>query len=211
LDARLGLGRSALYRWLDELRADGLVRTDDDYALTPAGAEALSIGTVKRSVSERRRFTFLLGPDGSAHFLPWKGPIGTFVPALASAADVRWLAECMARPAAWKRRVQFPEDVADIEAGSNASGAAAWKRLAIAHGERATVVLMLTSDMPPHLIGFAVEHGDPDPAAPSLRLKTGWDEIFPELAAQAIADRTDVGGRALFGGGRLRRVERRAQ
>jgi hypothetical protein len=207
LNARLGLGRAALFRWLDQLRALGVVRTNDPYALTSTGADALSVGMVARPAAERRRFTFLINPDGSAHFLPWKGPTGDFVPALAAAADVRWLAECIARPASWKRRAQFPEDVADMEASANEPGAAAWRRLAIAHGEQSKIAIVLTTDTPPHLVAFTVQQGDPDPGAPALRLDAGWEEIFPELDSEPVGTQMDVGDWVLRGGGRLRRAE----
>src|SRR5207302_4240905 len=108
LDARLGLGLAPLHRWLDELRAAGLVRANDHYALTPTGAAALESGTAQWPVTERRRFTFVLNQDSSPHFLPWSGGPSPVVSALTATADVRWLTDCIQRPATWKRRVGFP-------------------------------------------------------------------------------------------------------
>jgi hypothetical protein len=205
LDARLGLGRTPLFRWLDDLRAAGLVRLNDHYALTPAGAAALADGAAPRPTTERRRFTFVLGPDAVGHYLPWTAPPGSPVPA--ATADVRWLIECVDRPAAWKRRVGFPEDVAGVEAPTGAAGLAGWRRLTVAAGERPAVVLALADDPPQRLFGFAAHAGDPDPATPALRLDGGWEEAFPELDAEPAGPRTEVGdGWALIGDGRLRRA-----
>jgi hypothetical protein len=205
LDCRLGLGRAPLYRWLDTLCTAGLVRLTDRYALTPAGAAALAAGTAPWPTSERRHFTFLVGPGGAAHFLPWTGVTTRPLPGIA--ADVRWLGECAVRPAAWKRRMGFPEDVAGVDLAADVAGAAAWRRLAVATGERPAVVVVLTADTPPRLFAFTA--GDVDPARPAVRLDAGWDEPFPDLAGEPTGPRADLGdGWALVGDGRLRRAVR---
>jgi hypothetical protein len=202
LDARLALGRGPLFHWLSELLAVGLIRFNDHYALTPAGTTALADGVEPRLITERRRFTFVLGADGGAHFVPWMAAAKAPIPA--PAADTRWLTECVVRPAAWKRRIGFPEDVAGIEKPSDGSGMAAWRRLAVATGEQPAVALVLTGDRPGRLLGFV---GDSDLSVPLLHFDGGWEEAFPELLTDPTTPRTEIGdGWALLGDGRLRRA-----
>jgi hypothetical protein len=209
LDARLGLGPAALHRWLDELRSAGLVRTNDHYALTPAGAAALESGTALWPVAERRRFTFVLNHDGSPHFVPWSGGPRQNVPALTATADMRWLMDCITRPPAWKRRAGFPETVAALDGKNETPGSAAWRRLTVARGEQPLVAIVLTADVPTHLVGFTAKRGDLDATSPALRLDAGWEEPFPELNADPAPLRTEIGGSwALIGDGRLRRADK---
>jgi hypothetical protein len=203
LDARLGLGRPVLHRWLGELTGAGLIRSNDHYALTAAGTAALAGGTAARSVGERRRFTFVVNPDGTHHFLPWTAPPGPACPA--PAADVGWLTECFNRPVAWKRRTGFSDDVIAVDRPAAAVGAAAWKRLTVVRGERPAVALALTADSSAHLVAFAAGS-----AEPALRIDGGWEDAFPELTASPAAVRTEIdGGWVLMGDGRLRRASRR--
>jgi hypothetical protein len=187
LDARLGLGRAPLARWLGDLEAAGLVRAaDGGFALTAAGGTALASGAVARPAWERRRFTFADVPGAAPHFLPWAAEPGSGGrPENGSPADVRWLAEGVARPAAWKERFGFPADVAGVEPPDPAgAGRAAWRRVAVAHAERVPVALALAAPDggPERLFGFVVHGGDVAPDAPALRLDAGWEEPFPELA-----------------------------
>lgn len=203
LDLRLALGRAPLYRWLDTLCTAGLVRLTDHYSLTPTGSAALAAGVTPWPTTERRQFTFVLGPDGSAHFLPWTGVMTR--PSSAAMADVRWVAECVTRPTAWKRRFGFPEEVAGVDPAAKATGAAAWRRLAVATGERPTVAVVVTADTPSRLFAFTA--GAIDPSRPALRLDAGWEEPFPELTAEPAGPRTDAGdGWAVVGDGRLRKA-----
>lgn len=199
LDARLGLGRGPLFRWLGELCAAGLIRLDDRYAVTAAGSAALADGTAPRPATERRRFTFVVGGDGIPRFLGWTAPPAAPLPA--PQADARWVAECVARPAVWKRQVGFPEDVLGADLPTDAPPAAAWRRLTVASGERPAVAVALTGDG-----GLSVHGAD---ASPTARIDAGWEEIFPEVVSRPTEPRADVGrGWMLLGAGRLRRAER---
>jgi hypothetical protein len=184
LDARLGLGRAPLFQWLRDLEAAGLARADAaGYALTAAGRQALAAGVAARPARERRRFTFANVPGAAPHFLPWAAAPGPAGPG--SVAEVRWLAECVARPAAWKARYGYPADVVGVELPDGAgTGAEAWRRVVVAHAERVPVALALVAPGggPERLLGFAARGGNLTPDAPALRLDAGWDEPFPELA-----------------------------
>jgi hypothetical protein len=208
LDDRLALGRSALHRWFEELCGAGLVRTGERYALTQAGLEALDAGINQQTIIERRRFTYVIERDGSAHYLPWLAPVGEAAPAIAAVADIGWLTACVARPTAWKQRMRFPEDVAGIEEQTSIPGAAAWKRLAVAYGEQPVVALVVTSESPSQLFGFTTRGEGPDLHAPAMRLDSSWEDAFPELAGELREARMVVGDWSLVGEGRLRRVER---
>jgi hypothetical protein len=211
IDARLALGPAPLRRWLAELHTAGLLKANDHYALTPAGIAALESGIASWPIAERRRFTFVINPDRSPHFVPWLGGPGALVPALTATADMRWLADCIQRPATWKRRVGFPEAVAASDDGTHAPGQAAWRGLTVARGEQPLVALVLTADAPTHLIGFTPKRGDLDVTTPVLRLDTGWEEAFPDLAADPGTVRTDIGaGWQLIGEGRLQLVLRQS-
>jgi hypothetical protein len=203
LEAKLRLG-PALGRWLGELCAAGLVRRDGDrFVLTPHGGQALAAGAGTRLASERRRFSFVLpGP----HYVPWLVPPGPHDPAL-DVADARWVADSVARPAEWKRRVGFPEDVEAVELpAADLRPAAAWGRVAVARSERVPVVLAVTESGA--VAGFVPDAGGRLTVdAPAVRLAERWDEPFPELAAGASEPVEDVGdGWRLVGAGRLRRA-----
>lgn len=204
LDARLGFG-PILGRWLDELRVTDLVRFDGDrIVVTLRGEGALTVGSYPHPTSERRRFTFVVpGP----HYLPWLAPPGRH-DASVGVAEIRWLAECLSRPAEWKRRVGFPEEVEAIESPTaDQPPAAAWRRVTVAHSERVPVVLAVTG-------AGMLQAFVPDAAgmlradAPALRMTEGWREPFPELAAaDDLSAGKDVGeGWRLIGNGKLRRA-----
>ncbi len=189
LDARLGLGRGPLFQWLRDLERAGLVQGDSGhYALTAAGTPALASGEAPRLTAERRRFTFATVPGGEPHFLPWRPPPGPAGPP--TALTLSHLTTCIDRPAEWKRRYGFPEDIVAVERPDpSLPPAEAWRRIAVARTERVPVVLAVTAgDGPERLLGFTAGAGDLDPGAPALVLESGWSEPFPELAREPSAD-----------------------
>jgi hypothetical protein len=207
LDDRLHCGANLLARWLYDLLTADLVRADaDTYAVTPRGGVALAGGDYPHPEPQRRRFTFVTGPAGVPHYVPWAAAPGRHDPALPP-AEVRWLAECVARPADWKRRFGFPEDVEAVAAPApGLPPAEAWRRVAVASSERVAVALVLTEAG--RLLGFAPAAGGAlTPAAPALRFDDGGAEVFPELAGEPAGPVAEVGeGWRLVGAGRLRRA-----
>jgi hypothetical protein len=207
LEARLGVG-PMLGRWLDELRDAELVRYDGDRILvTPRGDLALTNGSYLHATSERRRFTFVVpGP----HYIPWMMPPGRH-DASVGVAEVGWVAECVARPAEWKRQAGFAEDVeAVVPPATDLPPAAAWRRVTVTTSERVPVVIALTRSetlfaFVPNTAGGL--HAD----APALRMADGWREPFPELTAADVHSAGEDAGEGwrLVGSGRLRRAEPR--
>jgi hypothetical protein len=147
------------------------------FALTPAGEQALAAA---RPARERRRFTFVGVPGGEPHFLPWTAAAGP--PAPGGAADARWLAACVERPATWKEQFGFPTDVIGVELPVDGAGPEAWRRVVVAHAERVPVALAVVE--PGRLVGFVVRGDDLDPNAPAVSLDAGWEGPFPELARE---------------------------
>jgi hypothetical protein len=203
LDARLGVGPT-LGRLLGELNAADLVQFDGTrIVVTPRGERALTAGTYPHPTCERRRFTFLIpGP----HYLPWLAAPGPHDASMAL-AEIEWLVECVSRPAEWKRRAGFPEDVETIEPpAADLPPTAAWRRVAVVRSERVAVVLAMPGAGALH--AFVPDsagglHAD----APALRMADGWGEPFLELAAHNQSAGEDVGdGWRLIGSGRLRRA-----
>jgi hypothetical protein len=156
-------------------------------------------------VRERRRFTFADVPGGPAHFQPWRPPPGP--PGPAGAPDPRPLAECVARPAEWKRTYGFPADVAAVESPApSLPPAEEWRRVVVVRGERVPVALAVVAPAggPERLVGF-VAGDDLAVDTPALELDAGWTVPFPELA-QGPAPDEPAGEWRLVGEGRLRRA-----
>jgi hypothetical protein len=208
LDTRLGLGPAPLFQWLRDLDAAGLVRRAEAiYTLTAAGTEAIATGTYARPDRERRRFTFVDVPGGAPHFLLWRprpGPAGP-----ASGVDVRLLAECVDRPADWKRTYGFPTDVTGVEiADPTLPAAEAWRRVVVVRTERVPVALAVVgpADGPERLVGFVVVNDALAATEPAVELDAGWQAPFPELAADPAPGPEASDGWRLVGEGRLRRA-----
>jgi hypothetical protein len=215
LDARVGLGRAPLFRWLRDLTDVGLLQVADNlYALTAAGSAALAAGTYVPSTRERRRFTFADVPGGAPHFLPWRAPTGRSTDSpLANAADVGLVAACAAQPADWKRSYGFPDDVIGVESADPTLPAAeAWPRVVVARSERVQVALAIVApdDGPERLLGYATAGDTLAVGDPALELAAGWATPFPELTRAPDADEPHgldaPGGWRLVGEGRLRRA-----
>jgi hypothetical protein len=190
VDAQLHLGPEVLHQVLGQLRGEGLTHNEANthWDLTPLGKSAVDTGTFPRTRQERRVFHFLDAPGPSLRFLalnarltaPWSAAEGwQFDPAVLEA--------CLGRPAEWKRRFGFPEEVTRV---LGAGGTAVdWRQVVLDRPEHLLAVFVLVSAGPgqaegERLLGFPVrqEGWVLQTAEPALRLDAGWDEVFPEVA-----------------------------
>jgi hypothetical protein len=204
VDAQLHLGPEVLHQVLGQLRGEGLTRNEANthWDLTPLGRSAVDTGTFPRVRHERRVFHFLAaGP--SLHFVPlnarltapWKAAEGwQFDPAVLEA--------CLGKPAEWKRRFGFPEEVSQLlgmggprPAADGVPAVVDWRRVVLDRPEHLLAVFVLVSAeqgqaaserllaLPVRQEGWVLQT-----AEPALRLDTGWQEVFPEAAAGPPAE-----------------------
>ena len=151
LDARLGLGRGPLYRWLSDLCVAGLVTANDHYALTLAGETALADGTEPRPITERRRFASCLESTGRRG---WCIVHGASTAAHGAGRRRALVGELHGPPIGMETPRRFPgrrERDRDVAA---TTGWAAWQRLALATGERPVIAIAVTDEQPGRVTGF---------------------------------------------------------
>jgi hypothetical protein len=180
------LDRQVLGRLIQELARAGLVEQQGEcWRLTGTGRDALDRGAYPRHEEERRTFTFRdAGPDRPPRWLHLLQPAGRPAePPPGWRFDVGVLEDCVRRPAEWKVRHGFPEDVGAVVRPDAA--APDWRSVVLDHAELLTTAIVLsTASGAPRLVGFAVR---PDGWAmgrePAVEAGDGWEDEFPELAA----------------------------
>jgi hypothetical protein len=104
--------------------------------------------------------------------------------------DVSVLAECLARPAAWKREHGFPEDVRGLAAPAEGESVrSAWARVLVDRPEQLMGLAVQPADEE-NVVGFAVpSSGGPLRVdEPAFRLSSGWRDEWPELTAEPTTD-----------------------
>jgi hypothetical protein len=192
--ATLHMGHDLLCRLLDELETAGLIeRRGAGPAVTETGRTAAAKGAYLTRSHERRSFYFV---DNAclarpAYFIHLNRPPGGPAPVVADwRFDASLLAECARRPPEWKARHQFPTDILEVFVPGAEQGGKppAWRRVPIDHAEQALLVLALApaDGDGVALHGFTVrtENWSLFREAPLLTVAQGWEEVFPELAAE---------------------------
>lgn len=201
LAASLHLDAPIVFRLLGELQTEELVRAAlGAWHLTESGSAALERGEHPQSEEQRRRFHFIepwepggRRADRPPHFL-----------ALADVAVAPWpvaegwdfdpagLEACLQRPAEWKERFGFPSDVQELLTGESAG----WRRVIVDRREHFVTVFALAPAGPApgaterHLLGFSVrpEGWVLESERPAFVLRSGWQEVFPDLAHEPPLD-----------------------
>jgi hypothetical protein len=195
LAPQLGLEASLVGRLLAELESAGLARKEappgepwgDAWGPTDAGREVLSGRRDPATLQERRIFYFAEGDarHPGARFLPLDNPSSAPWPEgaplggpLGGPFDVRVLADCVARPAEWKREHDFPPEVSGV------ADVPTWKGVVIDRPEQLLLLCLRTEAE--DLLGFAVQPGAWQVQAerPVLRMGPAWREALPELAEE---------------------------
>jgi hypothetical protein len=179
LDQKFGLGRQLLARVLRELEVNGLIRQDAAGRWSAAGgaSEALAAGDFALVGQERRSFCFL-DDEAPPRFIDLHGGLSKPRAADAAPSVGGALAECLARPAEWKRRHHFPIDVAELVVE-----AAEWEQVIVVHPESLLTAIVVTSG-DSRLVGFAVRPEDwkLHVAEVAFTLEADWQETFPCLS-----------------------------
>jgi hypothetical protein len=188
LDERLHLGTGLLGQALRALARDGLVEANGSggWRLTAAGQQARDVGEYPRTARERRAFHFA-EPRASGgvppHFLSLRPQAAAPAPAPEDwEFDPEVLRSCVARPAEWKRRYGFPEDVRAIPGPEEAPP---WEGVMLDRAERLLAVLVPTvAEGAPLLLGFAARQDGwaLHSSEPALVVRDDWSELFPELS-----------------------------
>ncbi len=194
LEQNLHLGRPLLRQLLRHLETEHLIAPEETetWSLTSLGRQALEQGSYQRIRTERRAFYFVESelPPQPPHFLSFRGQPATLAWPLLDGwrFEPKQLQDCLAQPVAWKQRFGFPLDVQQIlGADPAAPTASAWQRVILDHPERmvAAMVLAPAGDGHERLLGFSVqpEGWILQNAEPAFTVEAGWQEVFPDLAA----------------------------
>src|SRR5262249_50286558 len=181
--------------------------------VTPWGSRALEKVTSSRPVQERRVFHLVADRRGQFGADPrcvelHTSEVGPWSAAEGWAFDKNLLGGLVGRDPEWKRRHGFPLDVQEVlgvrhGAGEGDDGSpttnhtdlprAAWRQVIVDVPEHLPAVLVLVSrggaegtPPAPQLRGFAVrqEGWVLNAERPAFTVATGWQERFPELAAE---------------------------
>lgn len=192
LQARLHLPTAVLQPILSEMQTLGFVaRREDQWQMTPAGAQALARKQFPTQVQERRVFPFLESLDaagqrlGPAQFLaiaecahaPWQVDD-------AHRFDRAWLKAAVEQSAEWKASLAFPGDVTALVQNTA-------EDVLVDRAERALVVFLLSGA---ELLGFAakVDGWTLSQRTPAVRLPASacahWPERFQEPASSVWQD-----------------------
>ncbi len=131
----LGLPAALLGRLMGRLEAEGLA---EGGRLTPAGEEVARAGGDGPPRLERRVFRFCAGPP--AHFVALTAAV-PLTPPPGWACSLAMLEDCLGRPAEWKGRHGFPEDVRRVLKPPAEPTAQDWPRVPVAAAEQAHLVL----------------------------------------------------------------------
>lgn len=203
LDQRLHLDRALLRQLLVHLEKEQLVRREEaeSWSLTAVGQQGLDKGSYTQIRQERRVFYFVESeqPGRPPHFLNFSHPPA----ALAWPAGDDWhfepsrLQACVGRPAEWKQRFGFPQEVQQIPGGEPGSDSSSltlpeWQRIILDRPERLMVALVLVTagEKIERLLGFTVqpEGWTLQIAEPAFEIEADWREVFPEMAGDVALE-----------------------
>jgi hypothetical protein len=203
LDQRLHLGLALLRQLLRHLEKEKLIRPEEGetWSLTELGQQGLQQGSYTQIRQERRVFYFVENeqPPRPPHFLNFPHPPA----ALAWPVDDAWrfepshLQACVGRPAAWKQRFGFPQEVQQILGSETARESSTlspqeWQRIILDRPERLMVTLILVpaGEKKERLLGFAIqpEGWTLQIAEPAFAIEADWQEVFPELAVDVALE-----------------------
>jgi len=189
LDDQLHLGRPVLRQVLRGLETHHLAQPEpgECWTLTPPGRDALERGEYPHLHHERRIFPFLHSPspDRPPHFLKVSQPGIGFRPAGESwTFNLSSLEGSLHQSAEWKQQHDFPREVEEIVR----EGVPEWQRVIVDHPAHipAGLVLVPEKDGGERLVAFAIQPEGwlLNTAAPAFELGSGWEGMFPELAAE---------------------------
>jgi hypothetical protein len=183
----LPLDRALFKLGMSELVRHGLLEAaGTGWTMTPAGQQALDTGRALTRRQQRCSFSFV---DNSAyqrppHFLYL--PQDVFVRASAPAGwqfEPGFLLAAIQQAPAWKQLYQFPEAVLAVVPAREDD----WRSVMVDFPEQATLALVqVATERGPALRGFGIRPSNwaLQSTVPILSLDEGWNEVFPELAAE---------------------------
>jgi hypothetical protein len=164
-----GLGPVLFRQLLRGLADQGLVMesADHQWQLRDPGRRAVQTSQVDREWFQRRTFHFFQGRIGHApRFLALAN-----CSSQPQSAPAHWnfsvqvLRDCLARPAEWKQRHGFPEEIVQIVPFENGSDKAStiptWQRVVLVHAEQLPAALILSGSDEEHreCLGFVLDAG----------------------------------------------------
>jgi hypothetical protein len=200
LEARLHIGTQVILRVLRSLEAEELAlpAAEAEWIPAPRARQALDQQSGDLPCLERRLFHFISdwpepgGGERPPHYINLAAD-----PATPVLKDLKFdpilLTACVQQPTEWKTRHAFPTDIRSvlIPAMSGATPARnsfpEWQNVILIQPEHLLALLALhhTQAGDERLLGFGIrpEGWVLDTAQPALELGAGWQEPFPDLAA----------------------------